>query len=162
MFWFDNIVIAAEEQWQEASWLSCDYPETINNRGPFQFWQTEGNLYFQWKSYFRLCYAIRLWQILIVANKAAWLTCDCPETINNKGQLRFRQTSKAKNNIEKFVNHHYIKKCLFSSSLLRRQNVEIEKDHYYKNQNVEKNEKNIKSLSFVKFSNFDKVILPLA
>ncbi len=63
-------------------------------------------------------------------------------------------------------------KCLFSSLLLQHQNVEIEidkdqnieidKDHYYENQNVEKNEKNIKSLSFVLFSNSDKVILPMA
>ncbi len=47
-------------------------------------------------------------------------------------------------------------KCLFSSSLLRHHYIKIDKDHtmkvvdrYYKNQNIEKNEKNIKSLSFV-------------
>ncbi len=58
-------------------------------------------------------------------------------------------------------------KFLFSSSLLlhqnieslflvdhnyeidQDQNIEIDKDHYYENQNVEKNEKNIESLSFV-------------
>ena len=57
--------------------------------------------------------------------------------------------SKTKKNIQKFINHHYIKKCLFSSSLLRHQNIKIDKDHYYKNQNVKKNEKNIESLSFV-------------
>jgi hypothetical protein len=59
--------------------------------------------------------------------------------------------SKFKKNIEKSSKH---------------QNIEIDKDHYYKSschyyenqniekneKNVEKNEKNIKSLSFVKFS----------
>ncbi len=64
-----------------------------------------------------------------------------------------------------FFSEH--RKCLFSSSLLlhqnieslflvdhnyeidKDQNIEIDKDHYYKNQNVEKNEKNIESISFV-------------
>ncbi len=71
-----------------------------------------------------------------------------------------------------FFSEH--RKCLFSSSLLLHQNIEspflvdhnyeIDKirtskltkitttkvvDHYYENQNVEKNEKNIESLSFV-------------
>ena len=40
-------------------------------------------------------------------------------------------------------------------------NIEIDKDHYYKNQDIKKNEKNIESLSFVWFSNFDEVILPM-
>jgi hypothetical protein len=68
-------------------------------------------------------------------------------------------TSKTKKNIEKFGDDHNIKKLHYSD-----QNVEKEKDqnikkpiittlkrvdHYYKNHNVEKNEKNIESLSFV-------------
>jgi hypothetical protein len=68
-------------------------------------------------------------------------------------------TSKTKKNIKKFGDDHNIKKLHYSH-----QNVEKEKDqniekpiittlkrvdHYYENHNVEKNEKNIKSLSFV-------------
>ena len=43
-----------------------------------------------------------------------------------------------KENIKKFVNNHYIESVFLV-------------DHYYKNQNVKKNEKNVESLSFVKF-----------
>jgi len=68
-------------------------------------------------------------------------------------------TSKFKKNVEKIAIDHYIKKIYNSN-----QNVESEKDqniesenittskvvyHYYKNQNVEKNEKNVESLIFV-------------
>ena len=77
-----------------------------------------------------------------------------------------------------FFSEH--QKCLFSSSLLLHQNIEslflvdhnykIAKirtskltkitttkvvDHFYENQNVEKNKKNIKSLSFVWFSHLN-------
>ncbi len=42
-------------------------------------------------------------------------------------------TSKTKKNIKNFVNHHYIEKSLFSSSLLQHQNVEsvFLLRHYY-------------------------------
>jgi len=65
-------------------------------------------------------------------------------------------TSKTKKNIEKVGDDHYIEKIY-----KRDQNVEKGKDqiieittskivnHYYENHNVEKNEKNIESLSFV-------------
>ena len=65
-------------------------------------------------------------------------------------------TSKTKKNIEKVGDDHYFEKIY-----KRDQNVEKGKDqnikitaskivnHYYKNHNVERNEKNIESLSFV-------------
>ena len=65
-------------------------------------------------------------------------------------------TSKTKKNIEKFANHHYIE-----NGFLVDHYIEIDKDHYYKNQNVKKNEKNIESLCFVWFLNIDKIILPM-
>ena len=43
-------------------------------------------------------------------------------------------TSKTKKNIEKFANHHYIK-----NGFLVDHYMEIDKDHYYENQNVKKN-----------------------
>ena len=50
-------------------------------------------------------------------------------------------TLKTKKNIEKFVNHHYIKMWIttlkISVFLIH---------HYYENQNVKKNEKNIESM----------------
>ncbi len=59
------------------------------------------------------------------------------------------RTSKTKKNIEKNSKYQNIESVFLVH-------------HYYKNQNVEKNEKNIESLSFVRFLNFDKVILPMA
>ena len=68
-------------------------------------------------------------------------------------------TSKTKKNIEKFGDDHYIKKLHYSDQNVEKekdQNIEkpiittsIRVDHFYKNHNVKKNEKNIESLSFV-------------
>ncbi len=65
--------------------------------------------------------------------------------------------SKTKKNIKKFVDHHYIESVLLVHHYY---NIRTLKSvflvhQYYKNQNVKKNEKNIQSLSFVWFSNFD-------
>ena len=79
-----------------------------------------------------------------------------------KGQNYKNQNIKIqKEHWKKFKGSEH-RKCLFSSSLLRHQNIEKclfsssqhwnwLVDHYYKNQNIEKNEKNIESLSFVNF-----------
>ncbi len=64
------------------------------------------------------------------------------------------RTSKFKKNIEKFVNHHYIESGFLVDHYIENQCVFLA-HHYYKNQNVKKNEKNIKSLIFVWFLNFD-------
>ena len=74
-------------------------------------------------------------------------------------------TSKTKKNIKKFGDHHYIKNLHKSDQNIEKdkdQNIKKTKittskvvDHYYKNHNVEKNEKNIKKISFVWFSHFD-------
>jgi hypothetical protein len=65
-------------------------------------------------------------------------------------------TSKTKKNIEKVGDDHYIKKIYKRDQNVEKgkdQNIEITTskivNHYYKNHNVEKNEKNIDSLSFV-------------
>ena len=68
-------------------------------------------------------------------------------------------TSKFKKNVEKIAIDHYIEKIYNSDQNVeseKDQNIESENittskvvDHYYKNQNVEKNEKNVESLIFV-------------
>ncbi len=74
-------------------------------------------------------------------------------------------TSKTKKNIKKFGDYHYIEKLHYSYQNVKKekdQNIEKPKittsklvDHYYKNHNVEKNEKNIEKISLVWFSHFD-------
>ncbi len=68
-------------------------------------------------------------------------------------------TSKTKNNIENFGDDHNIEKLHYSDQNVKKEKDQnIEKpiittskrvDHYYKNPNIEKNENNIESLSFV-------------
>jgi len=72
------------------------------------------------------------------------------------------RTSKTKKNIKKsskhqniesiFLVHHYYD---INTSKLTKITTTKVVDHYYENQNIEKNEKNIESLSFVWFSHFD-------
>ncbi len=50
--------------------------------------------------------------------------------------------SKTKKNIKKFANHHYIK-----NGFLVDHYIEIDKDHYYENQNIEKNVKRTSKIS---------------
>ena len=64
--------------------------------------------------------------------------------------------SKTKKNIKKVGDDHYIEKIYKSDQNVEKgkdQNIEITTskivNHYYENHNVEKNEKNIESLSFV-------------
>jgi hypothetical protein len=68
-------------------------------------------------------------------------------------------TLKFKKNVKKIAIDHYIEKIYNSDQNVeseKDQNIESENittskvvDHYYKNQNVEKNEKNVESLIFV-------------
>ncbi len=66
-------------------------------------------------------------------------------------------TSKFKKNVKKIAIYHYIEKIYNSDQNVeseKDQNIESENtskvvDHYYKNQNDEKNEKNVESLIFV-------------
>ncbi len=51
-------------------------------------------------------------------------------------------SSKTKKNIKKFANHHYIK-----NGFLVDHYIEIDKDHYYENQNIEKNVKRTSKVS---------------
>ena len=61
------------------------------------------------------------------------------------------KTSKTKNNIEKFTNHHCNK-----NGFLVDHYIKIDKDHYYKNQNVKKNVKRISKVSVLSdFSHFN-------
>jgi hypothetical protein len=51
-------------------------------------------------------------------------------------------TSKTKKNIKKFANHYYIE-----NGFLVDHYIKIDKDHYYKNQNIEKNVKRTSKIS---------------
>ena len=70
------------------------------------------------------------------------LRCSLSLGINGeRSLLQISQHRKPKRTLKNFANHHYIK-----NGFLVDHYIKIDKDHYYKNQNVEKS---IKSLSFV-------------
>ena len=61
-------------------------------------------------------------------------------------------TSKTKKNIKKFANHHYIENGFLvdhyiENGFLVDHYIEIDKDHYYENQNIEKNVKRTSKVS---------------
>jgi hypothetical protein len=64
------------------------------------------------------------------------------------------RTSKSKKNVEKFVSHHYVESVFLVHhyyDITTSKSIFLV-DHNIENQNVKKNEKNVESICFVKFS----------